>query len=126
MTTAQTKYLGAGLFFLFIFLSGFWLSRSGKPYNSLVFNAHKLIGLGMGVYLIRTVYRTHQIASLDPMEITVIAVTVVLFLGTVVAGGLVSTDMRLPIAVAWVHKLSPYLIVLSTGVTLYLLLNRKL
>ena len=79
-----------GIFFLFILLSGFWLSRSGKPYNGLIFNIHKLIGLGAGIYLIRTVYLTHQAAPLGPTQWTAIVVTVLLFLFAVAAGGLLS------------------------------------
>jgi len=56
----QSKVVITGLFFVFVFLLGFWLSRSGKPYNSLIFNFHKLIGLAMGVFLIVTFYRVHQ------------------------------------------------------------------
>ena len=49
MTTGQLQIAGAGIFALFIFLSGFWLSRLGKPYNGMVFNIHKLIEYKLGV-----------------------------------------------------------------------------
>jgi hypothetical protein len=29
---------------------GFWLSQAGKPYNSLLFNIHKLVALGAVVW----------------------------------------------------------------------------
>jgi hypothetical protein len=131
MGTTQVKYVSAGLFFLFIFLSGFWVSRSGKPYNVLIFTIHKLIGLGTGVFLVMTVYRIHQAAALNPLEITAIVITVLLFVFTVAAGGLLSVEAEGGLknfppsarqTFARVHKLSPYLIVLSTAVTLYLLL----
>lgn len=50
MGTTQSGVVGTGLLFLFIFLSGFWLSHSGKPYNTLIFTIHKLIGLAAGVF----------------------------------------------------------------------------
>ena len=133
MSTDQLRVVGTGLFFLFIFLSGFWLSRSGKPYSSIIFNIHKLIGLAAGVFLIMTVYRTHQLAPLSPVEITAIVITVLIFVGTVAAGGLVSADAAVglesinqPIraAISMMHKLLLYLAVLSTAATLYLLLSR--
>lgn len=120
-----------GLFFLFILLSGFWLSRSGKPYNGLVFNIHKLTGLGVGIYLIRTVYLSHRAMPLDPIQWKAIAVTVLLFLLAVAAGGLLSIfagggleNMGQPKqrVIKFVHKVTPYLIVGSTAVTLYLLI----
>jgi hypothetical protein len=45
MSTNQLRVVSAGLFFLFIFLSGFWLSRTGKPYSGIILTIHKLIGL---------------------------------------------------------------------------------
>jgi len=134
MDIENSKMIYTGIFFLFIFLSGFWVSRLGKPYNGLFFNIHKLIGLAVGIFLIRTVYLTHQVAPLSPIQWTAIAVTVLLFLFTVIAGGLLSVlaegglenmGQTMQRDIELVHKISPYLIVVSTGVALYLLLFRK-
>jgi len=134
MGIENSKMIYTGIFFLFIFLSGFWVSRLGKPYNGLFFNIHKLIGLAVGIFLIRTVYLTHQVAPLSPTQWTAIAVTVLLFLFTVIAGGLLSVlaegglenmGQTMQRDIELVHKISPYLIVVSTGVALYLLLFRK-
>jgi hypothetical protein len=125
MNTTLLRAIGAGLFFLFIFLSGFWLSRSGKPYSALVFNIHKLIGLAAGVFLVATVYQVHQVAPLGTVAITAIVVTVLFFAATVVAGGLLSTDKPMPAAISLMHRITPCLALLSTAVTLYLLLGRK-
>ena len=125
MGTTQLRVIGTGLFFLFIFLSGFWLSRSGKPYSAIIFNIHKLIGLAAGVFLVMTVYQIHQVAPLGPVEITAIVVTVLFFAATVTAGGLLSIAKPVPAAISTMHKLFPYPTVLSTVVTLYLLLSRK-
>lgn len=125
MSTTQLRVVGTGLFFIFIFLSGYWLSRSGKPYSAIIFNIHKLIGLAAGVFLVTTVYQIHRVAPLGPAEIAAIVVTVLFFAGTVAAGGLLSIDKPMPAAISMMHKLLPYVAVLSTAVTLYLLLNRK-
>jgi hypothetical protein len=86
---------------------------------------HKLIGLAAGVFLVMTVYRIHQVAPLGPVEITAIVVTVLFFAGTVTAGGLLSTGKPMSAAISTLHQITPYLTVLSTAVTLYLLLSRK-
>ncbi len=125
MDTSQLRVLVTGSSFVFIFLSGYWLSRSGKPYSAIIFNTHKLVGLAMGVFLIVTVRQVHQVAPLGPAEIAVIVITVLFFIAVVAAGGLLSVDNPMPVAVSMVHKLIPYVAVLSTAVTLYLLLNRK-
>ena len=124
MSTTQLRVVGAGLFFLLIFLSGFWLSRSGKPYSAIIFNIHKLIGLAAGVFLVMTVYQIHQVAPLGLVKIVAIVVTVLFFAGTVTAGGLLSIDKPMSASVVILHKITPYLTVLSTAATLYLLLSR--
>jgi hypothetical protein len=125
MGTNQLRVVSAGLFFLFIFLSGFRLSRTGKPYSRIILTIHKLIGLAAGVFLVMTVYRIHQVAPLSPVEITAIVVTVLFFAGNVATGGLLSTDKTMPAVILKLHQITPYLTVLSTAVTLYLLLSRK-
>lgn len=124
MSTTQLRAIVTGLFFVSIFLSGYWLSRSGKPYSAIIFNIHKFIGLAMGVFLIVTVRQVHQVARLGPVEIIVIVVTVSFFVATVTAGGLLSIDKPMPTAISMMHKLLPYASVLSIAVTLYLLLSR--
>lgn len=130
MDSINSKFIYTGIFFLFILLSGFWVSRSGKPYNGLIFNIHKFIGLGAGVFLIRTVYLTHQAAPLNATQWAAIVITVLLFILTVIAGGLLNIlaegglkDMGRPTqtAISWVHKFSPYIIVVATATTLFLL-----
>ena len=125
MGATELRIVGSGLFFLLIFLSGFWLSRTGKPYSTIIFTIHKLIGLAAGVFLVLTVYRIHQVAPLGPVEITAIVVSVLFFAGTVTAGGLLSIDRPMPAAILTLHQITPYLTVLSTAVTLYLLLSHK-
>jgi hypothetical protein len=124
MSPTQLRVVGAGLCFLFIFLSGIRLSRSGKPFNSAILTIHKLISLAAAILVVVTVYQMNQMAALNTMELTVGAVTGLLFLGTGIAGGLLSTDQPKPAAILTVHRIAPYLTVLSTAATLYLLLGR--
>jgi len=46
MNTNQLRVVSVGAGFLIMFLSGFWLSRTGKPYGTFIFTIHKLIGNG--------------------------------------------------------------------------------
>lgn len=125
MSATPTTVAAIGLAFLLIFLSGIWLNRSGKPYHTLVFTIHKLIGLGVGAFLAWTVYRGHQVTPLGLVEIVAVAVTVLFFIGTVAAGGLLSIDKPMPALVSRMHLVVPFLTVLSTGWTLYLLLAAR-
>jgi len=125
MDTTQLRVLGAGLFFLFIFLSGIWLSNSGKPLNVIILTIHILISLAAVVFLVITVYQINQVAKLSEIELIASAATGFLFLGAIISGGLRSTDKPMPAAILRMHKIIPFLTVLSTAVTLYLLLYGK-
>jgi hypothetical protein len=125
MSTNQLRAVGAGLFFLFIFLSGFWLSNSGKPYNAIILTIHKLISLAAVVFLVITIYQINQVAKLSAIELIAGVVTGLFFLSTIISGGLLSTGKPKPAAILTMHQITPFLTVLSTAVTLYLLISRK-
>jgi len=116
-----SKLVSAGLFFIFIFLSGFWLNCTGRPYGMLLVTIHKLIGLAMGIFLGLTVYRIHKANPLNPAQTTAIVVTILFFAVNVATGSLLSTNKSMPEAVSIINKWFPYLTVISTGVMLYLL-----
>ena len=125
MSTTQVRVVGAGLAFLLIFLSGIWLSRSGKPFSTALITIHKLVGLATGVFLGVTVYQVHQVVPLGLLEIAAIVVTVLFFVGTVATGGLLSIDKPMPAVILKLHQIVPVLALLSTAGTLYLLLSGK-
>jgi hypothetical protein len=123
MSTTQARVAGVGLCFLLIVLSGLWLARFEKPYPTLLFTIHKLVGLAAGAFLGLIVYQTHQVVPLGAVEIAATAVTVLFFVGTVAAGGMLSIDQPMPPLVQTLHQVIPALTVLSSGGTLYLLLT---
>ena len=127
MNTNQLRVVGMGVAFLIMFLSGILLNRTGKPYGTLVFTIHKLVGLGIGVLLIIMVRQGHQAASLNPVEITSVAITVLFFVATVTTGSLLSIPVSKPMPeiVRTFNKIFPYFTVLSSAATLYFLLIRK-
>jgi hypothetical protein len=60
---------------------------------------------------------------LAPLQVAVVALVAVAFIATIAAGGLVSIAKPLP-AAQTVHKLLPYLALLSSAGALYVLLFR--
>jgi hypothetical protein len=123
---SQYRFVVAGLSFLLILVSGYWLSRSGKPYSTIVFTVHKLVALAAIVVLGVTVYRINQAGALSAVEVLAAIVTGLFFLGTMGTGGALSipSDKAMPAIVHKLHQVTPYLTVLSTTVTLYLLRGR--
>jgi hypothetical protein len=121
----QLRWVGAGALFLVILLSGYGLTRSGKPYSTIVFNVHKLIAVATVVVLGITVYRMNRAGTLTAAGLVSAIVSGIFFLGTMVTGGALSVEAATQATMsAFVHKLhqvTPYLTVLSTAITLCLL-----
>lgn len=127
MNINQLKVASMGAAFLIMFLSGFWLNRTGKPYGTIIFFIHKLIGVGIGVLLFIMVRQARQMATLIPIEITIVAITVLFFIATVTTGSLLSIPISKPMPeiIRTLNKIFPYFTVLATAITLYLLVIRK-
>ena len=60
MTSYQVQTLVTGVSFVLIFVSGLWLSRSGRPLNVVISTAHKLISLAVGVFLLTAIRQRTQ------------------------------------------------------------------
>ena len=113
------------LLYLAILVSGFWLSRLGRPLNVILLTVHKLVSLAAVVLLVFTVYLVTWEAMLYAVDWLAVAVTCLLFLGTIATGGLLSTDKKMPVVVSLIHKIAPFLAVLSSAGTMYLLLGGR-
>jgi uncharacterized membrane protein YcgQ (UPF0703/DUF1980 family) len=96
--------------FLFIFLSGYFLSRSGKPFNVPVLTIHKLLSLAALIYLSTRVVRV----PLNSLKIGLVTAAGLFFVSAIISGGLLSTDKPMPAIVHRIHQIIPYLTVLST------------
>lgn len=120
----QRTILYVVLLFVGLFLTGYGLARMGKPYSSILFNLHKLVGIGIVVYLAVLVRRAHLAGALTPVEILVVVVTALLFLATIASGGLSSLERPTPKPASVAHNVLPYLTVAGSAVWLYLLAGR--
>ena len=121
----DNKFLIAGVFFVFIGISGYWLSHIGKPIHTVLLTIHKLISLAALAYLVVTLYRVHQAAPLGPAALATGVVSIGLFIGLIATGGLLSTPKIMPTIVTRIHHIVPYLVVISTAAALYFTLVRK-
>jgi hypothetical protein len=117
-----SRIIWMGVLFILVFLLGFWLYRSGRPINTVVLTIHKLIALGALILIGVTIYQVNQIAALDVATWIVVVITGILFITTIITGGLLSLEQPVT-AVSIVHKIGPFLTVAGVVVTLYLLAN---
>lgn len=118
----QSTLIITGLFFLCIFLSGYWLKGSGKPYNGLKLNLHKFLSLGAVAYLIVLVIEVNRAAGLLPPGILFLVISALLFLVLIISGGLLSALKETPLFLQFLHRMLPYLTVAAVAGLLYFLL----
>jgi hypothetical protein len=118
MTILVTKMSYAGLFFMAIFTSGYFLTRRGKPYNMLVITLHKLVGLATGVFLVSSLLRLHQTGDLNASAVIALVITGISFIVLVVSGSLLSAEREFPPIFSTLHKVFPYFTLLATGILL--------
>jgi heme A synthase len=107
-------------------LTGYILSRGGKPYGNLLVTVHKLLSLGVFVYLIVTIVRLQRLAPLSHIEWVVCLVCGFLFLVLIATGGLMSAMKNAPEFVHKIHQIVPYLVILASSTILYQLLVHKI
>jgi hypothetical protein len=117
----EKKILIAFILLVCMILSGFWLSRSGKPLNTLILTVHKLISLGTLIFLALTVVQVHQASALTPLQWAVSLLTGLLFLTLFATGGLLSAGKNMQELVHKIHKFLPYALAISTAINLYLI-----
>lgn len=130
MGITLSTYAGMGLSFLFTFIFGFWVSRSGRPYLRTLFTIHKLIALAAVILLAATVHRFGPPAILGPAQTASWAIAALVVAGLFATGALMSIDASagqghfgsaVRTGLVTTHRILPYLAVLSTGAGLYLL-----
>jgi hypothetical protein len=117
----NNKYLIAGVFLLFMILSGLVLSRTGKPFNIILLTIHKLISLGALIYLAVTIYQTNKIVPLTTSVVSISGVTLLLFIALIATGGILSATNTTPTIARWIHRIAPYILTLSIIVNLFVL-----
>ena len=120
MGTNQARIVITGLFFAIIFFSGYRLSRSEKPYNVIVLTIHKLISVGAFILLAASLHRINRGVPLSAAVIAGGVITALFFLGTIATGAMLTAKRAMPAIVLWLHRITPFVTVVATVVTLYL------
>ena len=120
MITPQTM-LAAAAAFVAVFVLGFLLRRSGKPYSGLVLTAHKLISLAVLILFSLTVSRINKATPLASAALAAAVFTGVFFVIAIVSGGLVSTDKPAPAIALTLHRVTPFVTIAGAAATFFLL-----
>ncbi len=110
-----------GLLWLLTLISGVWLTNSGRPLNASIFAAHKIIVLLTIIATVWTIYQLTKGVEMRTIESSTIVITGILLLVAFISGALLSFDKLVNDALLNTHRVTPFLTLVSTAVTLYLL-----
>ena len=117
------KFVIPGVLFILTLVFGFWLSRSGKPYNGLIFNIHKLIALAAVIVAAIRAFNALKIVVAQPQVIVLLIVIGLCAVALFVTGALMSTNKATVRATLTIHRIAPLLAVIAAIGTLYLLVG---
>jgi hypothetical protein len=115
------KFVIPGILFILALGCGYWLSRSGKPYNGLIFNIHKLIALAAVVVTAIQTFNALKIGEVQPLLSVLLIVIGLCAVALFVTGALMSANKATGRAALTIHKIAPLPAVLAAFGTLYLL-----
>ena len=118
------KLVIPGVLFILTLGFGFWLSRSGKPYNGLIFNIHKLIALAAVVVTAIQAFKALKIGLTQPILIGLLIVIGLCAVALFVTGALTSANKATGRATLTIHRIAPLLAALAALGALYLLGGR--
>jgi hypothetical protein len=100
-----SKFVIPGIVSILTLAFGFWLSRSGRPYNGLLLNIHKLTALAAVIITIVQFVRIFKGADLSALSIALLALAAFCVVALFISGALMSAgklDHTLLHAIHWI------------------------
>lgn len=116
------KFTLPAILFALTLVFGFWLSHTGKPYNGLLFNIHKLIALGC---VVLAAFQFFKIIHAPGWQLVgLLVVSAVCVIALYASGALMSAEQLDYGLMLTVHRVAS--MVLAAGLGLILLLVKSL
>ena len=122
MDTTVLRIGGAVLLALLIYATGYWMKARGKL-NGVVLNVHKLLAVAAAVLLGVTFFQVNKAFGVGGGEVLGLVIAGVIFLATIITGGLVSARIKKPKVIHIAHRVLPHLTIIASAVILFLLVR---
>ena len=107
-----------------VFVTGYSLKKLGRPFKTLPLTLHKLLGVGVFIYLAVTVVRLARAGSLNGLGWGLCLSAGALFLAALASGGWLAAAKG-EARFAWtMHRILPRLAVIATIAWFFLLIRR--
>ena len=121
--TVGTKIITAGILILITILSGLWLSKSGRPLNSLIFTIHKLAAVAAVIFLVLAVKSLPKDFDFTFIFILIITLLGLSFTASIITGGFLSFEKTMPGFILTLHKILSVLVPVIIIIYYFLLLK---
>lgn len=121
-----SRFVTPGIVFLLTLVFGFWLSRSGKPYNGILFNIHKLIALGGVILTVIQIYSLLNGSQLQTMLVVSLIITGICVVALFASGAFMSIGNLNYQIMKTIHNVAPVLLVIALALTIYLFARRNI
>lgn len=115
------KFVTPGLVFFLTLASGLRLSRAGKPLNSAIFTAHKLVALAAVILGARQTINALKIVEIQPILIGLVVVVGLCAAVLFVTGALMSLNRPGYDFLRTIHKIASPLASVAAILALFLL-----
>jgi hypothetical protein len=116
-----SHYIIPVVLFLLTIIFGYAVSRKGKPYNSLLFNIHKLVALAGVVLAGYQIYRAGPDAEPGSAAILLLVAGVVCVAALFASGALMSLDKLSYTVILTTHRAASILLAAAVLVTVLIL-----
>lgn len=126
MIVSGSRLVLCGALFLLTLLSGFWVSHSGRPINTVIFTLHKLIALATVILTGSTMVSLLRALDFRSLADTgLVVLTGLFFLALFVSGALLSAKNPAARFVLTIHQIAPLLALGAAAAAVYLLALRR-
>ncbi len=115
-----TKFILPALLFLLTLALGFWLSKTGRPYNGLLFNAHKLIALAGVVVAAIQVAKNLAPANSTALLTALLVVAAINIIALFASGALMSAGKLNYFLLRVIHNIASVMVSLTLATAIYL------
>ena len=106
------NFLWPALVFGLTLAFGFWLRKTGKPYNGLLFNVHKLLALGNVIFTGMMVFRLIENMHVPVVMVVLLVLVVLSVISLFASGALLSIGKLDHSLVSISHRISVAVLVL--------------
>ena len=121
-----SKFITPGILLLLTVLFGFWLRNSGRPYNGILFNFHKLIALGAVVLSAVQVYKILTDLESQALIMMLIIIAGLCVVALFATGAFMSIRKDANDIPRIIHNVALVLLVITMAGTFYFLAGTKI